>query len=75
MPDIYSFAAKLVRSKPDIANSPMGKNFLQALDNRDNTKGEEMANNFLNNQGFNKETAMEDVKQNIKNLIPNIPFF
>ena len=73
-PNIYDFAANIVQNNPNMANSPMGQSFLEALQNRDSAKGEEIANNILNNQGIDRDTAMNDIKQNIRNRIPNIPF-
>lgn len=75
MPNIYDFALGLMQSNPKMANSPLGQNFMAALQNRDVTKGEELANNILQNQGIDKNTAMNDIQQNIKSRIPNIPFF
>lgn len=73
MPNIYDFAIGLVQKNPDMANSPIGQNFIEALRNRDSQKGEELANNILNAQGIDKNTAMNDIKQNIRNRIPNLP--
>lgn len=74
MPNIYDFAANLVRNNPDMANSPMGQNFIEALTNRDSKKGEEMANNILKNQGLDRDSAMKDIRQNLRSKIPNFPF-
>lgn len=74
MPNIYDFAANLVRNNPNIANTPMGQNFIEALNNRDTAKGEEIANNILKNQGLDRNAAMNDIRQNIRNKIPNFPF-
>lgn len=73
-PNLYDFAANIVKNNPDIANSPMGKNFMEALQNRDSAKGEELANNILNSRGLDRQSAMNDIKQNIRNKIPNFPF-
>lgn len=72
--NIYDFAANIVKNNPDMANSPMGQNFMEALKNRDSKMGEELANNILQNQGLDRESAMNDIKQNIRNKIPNFPF-
>lgn len=73
-PNIYDFAASLVQNNPNIANSPMGQNFIEALKNRDSQKGEEIANNILQNQGLDRDSAMNDIRQNIRSKIPNFPF-
>ena len=74
-PNIYDFAANIVENNPDMANTPIGQNFIEALRNRDSKKGEEMANNILKTQGLDKASAMNVVKQNIRNRSPNLPFF
>lgn len=74
MPNIYDFAANLVKNNPNIANSPMGQNFIEALNSRDSKKGEEMANNILQSRGLDRDSAMNDIKQNIRSKIPNFPF-
>lgn len=75
MPNIYDFAINLIQNNQQMASSPMGKNFLEALKNQDHEKGQEMANNLLKSQGIDKETAMNDIQQNIRSRIPNLPFF
>lgn len=74
MPNIYDFAINLVQNNPNMANSPVGQTFVEALKNRDVKKGEELANNILQSQGLDKDTAMNDIKRDIRNRIPNIPF-
>lgn len=74
-PNIYDFAASLVQNNPNMANSPMGQNFIEALKNRDSQKGEELANNILKNQGLDKDSALNDIRKNIRNRIPNFPIF
>lgn len=69
-PSIFDFAITMINKNPNIANSPMGKNALEALRNRDATKGEELANNILESQGLTKDSALQD----IKSRMPNIPF-
>lgn len=75
MPDIYDFAAMLLKNNQNIANSPLGQNALQALQNRDSAKGEEIANNILESQGLSREEALNDIQQKGSGLIPNFPFF
>lgn len=70
MPNVYDFAIGLIQSRPNLANSPIGQNFMQALQNRDVAKGEELANNILESQGIDRNQAMND----IKSRLPNIPF-
>lgn len=75
MPNIYDIAIGIVKSNPQFAESPMGKNFLEALETRDVAKGEEMANNVLKNHGLSKEEGMKDVKKGLSSFVPNLPFF
>lgn len=75
MPNIFDFAANIVQNNPEMANSPIGKNFMEALKNRDSKKGEELANNILKTQGLDRDSAMNDIRKNIRNRIPNFPFF
>lgn len=74
MPDMYDFAAQLIRNNQQIANTPMGQNFLQALEQRDQAKLEQMGNNILNNQGIDMNTAQNDIRNNVKSIIPKFPF-
>lgn len=71
MPNIYDIALDILDKNPQIANSPLGSNFKQALKNRDEAQGSELANNILNSKGLNKESAFRD----IQNRFPNFPFF
>lgn len=75
MPNVYDIAIGIVKSNPQFAESPMGQNFLEALETRDAAKGEEMANNVLKNNGLSKEEGMKDVQKNLGSFIPNFPFF
>lgn len=71
MPNIYDWALSLLDSNPQVANTPMGQNFRDALLNRDSSKGQEMANNILESNGMTKDSALND----IKSRMPNLPFF
>lgn len=70
MPSVFDIAIGMINKNPDIANSPMGKNALEALRNRDSQKGEELANNILQTHGVSREEALQE----IKSKMPNIPF-
>lgn len=74
MPDMYDFAAQLIRNNKQIADTPMGQNFLEALEQRDQSKLEQMGNNILNNQGIDMNTAQNDIRNNAKTIIPKFPF-
>lgn len=71
MPNIYDFALNLMRNNPQVAETPMGKNFMNALQNRDTAQGEELANNILQSQGMTKDSALND----IQSRVPGFPFF
>lgn len=72
MPNIYDWAKQILDQHPEVANTPMAQNFRQFLDNRDDAKGIEMANNILESNGMTKDSALNDIKNR---SIPNLPFF
>lgn len=75
MPNVFDFALMILQSNPNIANSPIGKNFAEACRNRDSSMGEEIANNILASQGLSKDEALDQIKQKGMPNLPNFPFF
>lgn len=71
MPNIFDVVIQFMNKNPQITNTPMGKTFMEALQNRDSSKGEELANNLLESQGMTREQAMNEAKRRL----PQFPFF
>lgn len=61
----------IIANNPAIAKTPMGKSFQQALKENDFGKIKEMADNVLESHGM----TMEEAQNEIKNKLPNLPFF
>ena len=53
----------LIRRNPNIANNPMNKAMLEAVQNGDSAKGEQLANNLCQAYGVTKEQALAQAKQ------------
>lgn len=54
-------AMTMLQKNPEKANSPMGQQFLQALNAPDEQAGISMANDILRTYGKTKEQGLQDV--------------
>lgn len=52
----------LMANNPSIANNPNAQNYLNVIQNNDQTKGEEIANNLCQTMGVTKEQAIAQAK-------------
>lgn len=52
----------LMANNPAIANNPNAQNYLNVIQNNDQTKGEEIANNLCQTMGVTKEQAIAQAK-------------
>lgn len=52
----------LIANNPAIANNPNAQNYLNVIQNNDQTKGEEIANNLCQTMGVTKEQAIAQAK-------------
>lgn len=62
MPSPIDFALRMLKNNPNIANNPQAMNYLNILESGDSQKGEEVANNILNEYGLSKEEAIQQAK-------------
>lgn len=67
--DINALAANLLRRNPNVANSPMGQQFLKILQTGDSAAGMAMAQNLCTSMGVTPEKAVEMAKRSF-----NLPF-
>ncbi len=61
MPNIFNFAIDMIKRNPQVKNNPMAQNYISAIENHDEARGTEIANNILNSYGLTKEQAMNDI--------------
>lgn len=52
----------LMANNPAIANNPNAQNYLNVIQNNDQTRGEEIANNLCQTMGVTKEQAIAQAK-------------
>lgn len=57
--DIYEMAETMIRSNPRFKNDPTAQQVLQIIHNRDATKGIEIANELLKQQGVDRDTGVQ----------------
>lgn len=63
MPDMQKLALLLLQKNPQIAQTPMGQQFAQALQSGDVSKLEQMGQNICNSNGVSQEEAYGRAKQ------------
>ena len=56
--DTRTFAIQLLSSRPEIANTPMGQQFLRILQTGDIQAGQQMAQNLCASRGLTPEQAV-----------------
>ena len=52
------FAIKMIKRNPQISNNPTAQQYLQIIQNGDNTRGEQIADNILKSYGMNREQGI-----------------
>lgn len=67
--NLKDFAVNLINKNPQIANNPNAKGMLQAIQNGDNAKGEQIARNLCNSYGITPDQAVQQAKRFF-----NLPF-
>ena len=60
---ISNLLSRLINNNPQVQNNPQAKEFINALQNNDSQKGEQIANNILKTYGLTKEQALEQAKK------------
>lgn len=63
MINFQEFAMNLIKNSPNIKNNPMAQNAIEAIQNNDAAKGEEIANNLCETYGISREEAMAKAKE------------
>lgn len=56
---IMQFAAKMLQSNPQAANSPMGQQLVQILQTGDVNAGQQLANNICQTYGVSQQEAIQ----------------
>lgn len=62
-PNLRNFALQKLKTLPNLKNNPMAQNAISAIENNDNEKGEEIANNLCESYGVSKDEAMAMAKE------------
>ena len=67
--NLKDFAVNLISKNPQIANNPNAQGMLQAIQNGDNAKGEQIAKNLCDSYGITPDQAVQQAKRFF-----NLPF-
>lgn len=67
--NLKDFAVNLIGQNPQIANNPNAQGMLQAIQNGDNAKGEQIARNLCDSYGITPDQAVQQAKRFF-----NLPF-
>lgn len=67
----YQILANFARqhANPEVVNSPMGQEMLRALEAGDPSKGEQLAQNYLNSNNATREQGMSAAQNFLQSLI------
>lgn len=67
----YQMIANFARQhgNPDVVNSPMGQEMLKALELGDPSKGEQLAQNYLNSNNATREQGVSAAQNFIQSFI------
>lgn len=57
------FAMSLITRNPQIANNPNAQGMIQAIQNNDSAKGEQIAKNLCDSYGISPQEAVQQAKQ------------
>ena len=60
---ISNLIGRLLNNNPNVQNNPQAQEFINTLQNGDNKKGEQIANNILKTYGLTKEEALQQAKR------------
>lgn len=63
MSRITDMATQMIRSNPQVNQSPFAQAGINAILNNDAQAGEQLANNILHSMGMTKEQALEIARQ------------
>lgn len=71
--DIFSAIEQMVKQNPNLLDTPFKKALYEAVQERDSTKGEELAKNFCSSMGVDPQTAYNAAGNFMQNMIQNGP--
>lgn len=69
MPNMRDIAIGMLRSNPNFKNNELAQSFLEAYDQNDSKKGEELANNIINTYGLDRNAAINQAQNGLGNLL------
>lgn len=61
--NVKNFAMNLIRNNPQIANNPNANEMLNVIQNGDNARGQQIAENLCKTYGMTPEQALSQAKQ------------
>lgn len=59
--NIKQFALNMIANNPQVANNPQAQQLIEVIKSGDAKRGQELANDILNQNGLTKEQAMKDI--------------
>lgn len=59
---LMNFVAMKLRANPQVANTPIGQQFVQILQSGNDAAGQQLAMNICNSLGISKEQALQDAR-------------
>lgn len=65
MPNYMDICAKIVRSNPQVASSPMAQKFLQILESGDEAAGIELAQNLCSSNNSTPQNALTNIQNKL----------
>lgn len=60
---VTDFALRQLEGRPEIANNPLAKEWLEVIKSGDAQRGEEIARNLCSNSGVTVEQALEEARK------------
>ena len=60
---VTDFALRQLEGRPEIANNPLAKEWLEVIKSGDAQRGEEIARNLCDNSGVTVEQALEEARK------------
>lgn len=61
--NMISFAMQAIQKNNNIPNTPLNQNMINAIQNGDTAKGEELANNIIQSMGLSRDEALNQARQ------------
>lgn len=61
--NLKDFALNMIANNPNVRQNPQMQEFISVIQNGDNARGEQIANNLCNTYGVSKEQALDNAKR------------